>query len=271
MIGCALDSATPKWRCFAELERDAYAPLAGKNSRDIDHNPNTAAIAASLGLVATPASSRISETTSDSTVAQNLQSYQEKERDNELRRFHDLVTDLALPDWQFPYLLQHPELTADEAPAMVQALQRAEEVTTVTRHGREHSALKYNNNNIRFVLSDMIVRLPEDAYAPLVPQLVEAARADAKNTESGVGWSLQSQAPAFMINSAMRRPQRWRICLRRHCRQNTHRVMRKRRQCADCAGQGPTMRPRSKMTCCACLRPPVATTADRCICTQHFM
>ena len=199
VIGCALDSATPKWRCFAELERDAYAPLAGKNSRDIDHNPNTAAIAASLGLVATPASSRISETTSDSTVAQNLQSYQEKERDNELRRFHDLVTDLALPDWQFPYLLQHPELTADEAPAMVQALQRAEEVTTVTRHGREHSALKYNNNNIRFVLSDMIVRLPEDAYAPLVPQLVEAARADAKNTESGVGWSLQSQAPAFMI------------------------------------------------------------------------
>jgi hypothetical protein len=82
---------------------------------------------------------------------------------------------------------------------MVQALQRAEEVTTVTRHGREHSALKYNNNNIRFVLSDMIVRLPEDAYAPLVPQLVEAARTDAKNTESGVGWSLQSQAPAFMI------------------------------------------------------------------------
>jgi integrase len=48
---------------------------------------------------------------------------------------------------------------------MVQALQRAEEVTTVTRHGREHNALKYNNNNIRFVLSDMIVRLPENAYA----------------------------------------------------------------------------------------------------------
>jgi hypothetical protein len=46
----------------------------------------------------------------------------------------------------------------------------------------------------------MIVRLPEDAYAPLVPRLVEAARADANNnnTESGVGWSLQSQAPAFM-------------------------------------------------------------------------
>jgi hypothetical protein len=82
---------------------------------------------------------------------------------------------------------------------MVQALQRAEEVTTVTRHGREHSALKYNNNNIRFVLSDMIVRLPENAYASLVPQLAEAARADAKNTELGVGWSLQSQAPAFMF------------------------------------------------------------------------
>jgi hypothetical protein len=45
----------------------------------------------------------------------------------------------------------------------------------------------------------MIDRLPEDAYAPLVPQLVEAARADAENTKSGVGWSLQSQAPAFMM------------------------------------------------------------------------
>jgi hypothetical protein len=90
-------------------------------------------------------------------------------------------------------------LTAAEAPAMVQALQRAEEVTTVTRHGRQHNALKYNNNNIRFVLSEMIVRLPEGAYAPLVPQLVEIARADAANTESGVGWSLQSSAPAFMI------------------------------------------------------------------------
>jgi hypothetical protein len=199
VIGCALDSATPKWRCFAEFERDAYAPLAGKNSRDLDHNANTAAIAAALGLVAMPASSRISETASDPTVAQNLQSYQEKERDNELRRFHDLVTDLVLPDWQFPYLLQHPELTAAEAPAMVQALQRAEEVTTVTRHGRQHNALKYNNNNVRFVLSEMIGRLPEDAYAPLVPQLVEAAHADANNAESGVGWSLQSQAPAFMI------------------------------------------------------------------------
>jgi hypothetical protein len=199
VIGCALDSATPKWRCFAEFERDAYAPLAGKNSHDLDHNANAAAIAAALGLIATPASGRISETATDSTVAQNLKSYEEKERDNELKRFHDLVTDLALPDWQFPYLLQHPELTADEAPAMVQALQRAEEVTTVTRHGREHSALKYNNNNIRFVLSDMIVRLPENAYASLVPQLAEAARADAKNTELGVGWSLQSQAPAFMF------------------------------------------------------------------------
>jgi hypothetical protein len=199
VIGCALDSATPKWRCFAEFERDAYAPLAGKNSRDLDHNANTAAIAAALGLVAMPASSRISETASDPTVAQNLQSYQEKERDNELRRFHDLVTDLVLPDWQFPYLLQHPESTAAEAPAMVQALQRAEEVTTVTRHGRQHNALKYNNNNVRFVLSEMIGRLPEDAYAPLVPQLVEAAHADANNAESGVGWSLQSQAPAFMI------------------------------------------------------------------------
>lgn len=146
-----------------------------------------------------PASGRISETAIDPTVAQNLQSYQEKEHTNELRRFHDLVTELALPDWQFPFLLQHPELTAAEAPAMVQALQRAEEVTTVTRHGRERTSLKCHNNNIRFVLSDMIVRLPEDAYAPLVPQLVEAARADAKNTESGVGWSLQSQAPAFMF------------------------------------------------------------------------
>jgi len=165
VIGCALDSATPKWRCFAEFERDAYAPLAGKNSHDLDHNANAAAIAAALGLIATPASGRISEIATDSTVAQNLKSYEEKERDNELKRFHDLVTDLALPDWQFPYLLQHPELTADEAPAMVQALQRAEEVTTVTRHGREHNALKYNNNNIRFVLSDMIVRLPENAYA----------------------------------------------------------------------------------------------------------
>jgi hypothetical protein len=199
VIGCALDSAAPKWRCFAEFERDAYAPLAGKNSRDIDHNANTAAIAAALGLVAMPASSRINEAASDAAAAQNLQSYQEKERDNELKRFHDLVTDLALPDWQFPHLLQHPELTAADAPAMVRALQRAEEVTTVTRHGRQHNVLKYNNNNIRFVLSEMIVRLPQDAYAPLVPQLVEAARADANNTESGVGWSLQSQAPAFMI------------------------------------------------------------------------
>jgi hypothetical protein len=200
VIGCALDSAAPKWRCFAEFERDAYAPLAGKNSRDLDHNANTAAIAAALGLVAMPASSRISGAASDPTVTQNLQSYQEKERDNELGRFHDLVTDLVLPDWQFPYLLQHPELTAAEAPAMVQALQRAEEVTTVTRDGRQHNALKYKNNNIRFVLSEMIVRLPEDAYAPVVPRLVEAARADANNnnTESGVGWSLQSQAPAFM-------------------------------------------------------------------------
>ncbi len=199
VIGCALDSAAPAWRCFAEFERDAYAPLAGRNSLDLGHNTNTAAIAAALGLVATPASGRISETATDPTVAQNLKSYEEKEHDNELKRFHELVTDLALPDWQFPYLLQHPELTAAEAPAMVQALQRAEEVTTVTRHGREHSALKYHNNNIRFVLSDMIVRLPEDAYAPLVPQLVEIARADAANTESGVGWSLQSQAPAFMF------------------------------------------------------------------------
>ena len=200
VIGCALDSAAPKWRCFAEFERDAYASLAGKNSHDRDYNAITATIAAALGLVATPASNRISEAASDPTVAQNLQSYQEKERDNELRRFHDLVTDLVLPDWQFPYLLQHPELTAAEAPAMVQALQRAEEVTTVTRDGRQHNALRYKNNNIRFVLSEMIVRLPEDAYAPLVPRLVEAARADANNnnTESGVGWSLQSQAPAFM-------------------------------------------------------------------------
>jgi hypothetical protein len=146
-----------------------------------------------------PASSRISETTSDSTVAQNLKSYEEKERDDELKRFHDLVTDLALPDWQFPSLLQHPELTATEAPAMVQAFQRAEEITTVTRHGRQHNTLKYHNNNIRFVLSEMIERLPEDAYAPLVPQLVEVARADAANTQSGGGWSLQSRAPAFMI------------------------------------------------------------------------
>ena len=199
VIGCALDSAAPKWRCFAEFERDAYAPLAAKNSHDLDHNANTAAIAAVLELVATPASGRISETATDSTVAQNLKSYEEKERDNELKRFHDLVTDLTLPEWQFPYLLQHRELTAAEAPAMVQALQRAEEVTTVTRHGRQHNALKYNNNNIRFVLSEMIVRLPEGAYAPLVPQLVEIARADAANTESGVGWSLQSSAPAFMI------------------------------------------------------------------------
>ena len=199
VVGCALDSASPKWRCFAEFERDAYAPLAGENSRNLDHNPNTAPIAAALGLVATPASSRNRGNTSDSTVSQNLQLYQEKERDNELRRFRDLVTDLALPDWQFPYLSQHPELTANEAPAMVQALQRAEEVTTVTRNGQQHSALKYHNNNIRFVLSDMIDRLPEDAYAPLVPQLVEAARADAENTKSGVGWSLQSQAPAFMM------------------------------------------------------------------------
>ncbi|MGB2602894.1 MAG: hypothetical protein WBC78_04835, partial [Candidatus Sulfotelmatobacter sp.] len=199
VIGCALDSAAPAWRCFAEFERHAYTPLAGENSRDLGHNANTAAIAATLGLVATPASGRISETAIDPTVAQNLQSYQEKEHTNELRRFHDLVTELALPDWQFPFLLQHPELTAAEAPAMVQALQRAEEVTTVTRHGRERTSLKCHNNNIRFVLSDMIVRLPEDAYAPLVPQLVEAARADAKNTESGVGWSLQSQAPAFMF------------------------------------------------------------------------
>ena len=76
---------------------------------------------------------------------------------------------------------------------MVQALQRAEEVTTVTRHGRQHNALKYTNNNIRFGLSEMIVRLPE-GVCPLVPQLVEIARADAANTESGVGWSL-SQAP----------------------------------------------------------------------------
>lgn len=199
VIGCALDSAAPKWRCVAEFERDAYAPLAGQNSRDLNHSPNTAAIAAALGLVAAPASGRIRENATNSTVAQNLKLYQEKERDEEVKRFHDLVTDLALPDWQFPYLLQHPELTAKEAPAMVQALQRAEEVTTVTRHGREHSGLKYNNNNIRFVLSDMIDRLPEDAYAPLVPQLVEAARADAENTKSGVGWSLQSQAPAFMM------------------------------------------------------------------------
>jgi hypothetical protein len=199
MIGCVLDSAAPAWRCFAEFERDAYAPLAGKNGRDLDHNANSAAIAAALGLVAKPASSRINEIASDPAAAQNLQLYQEKEHDNELKRFHDLVTDLALPDWQFPYLLQHPELTAADAPAMVQALQRAEEVTTSTRGGRPHNVLKYHNNNIRFVLSDMIVRLPEDAYAPLVPQLVEAARADAKNTESGVGWSLQSQAPAFMF------------------------------------------------------------------------
>ncbi len=199
VIGCALDSATPQWRCFAEFERDAYEPLAGKNSLDLGHNTNTAAIAAALGLIATPASGRISETATDPTVAQNLKSYQEKEHANELKRFHDLVTDLALPGWQFPYLLQHPELTAADAPAMVQALQRAEEVTTSTRGGRPHNVLKYHNNNIRFVLSDMIVRLPEDAYAPLVPQLAEAARADAKNTESGVGWSLQSQAPAFIF------------------------------------------------------------------------
>ena len=58
VIGCALDSAAPKWRCFAEFERDAYAPLAGKNSHDLDHNANTAAIAAVLELVATPASGR---------------------------------------------------------------------------------------------------------------------------------------------------------------------------------------------------------------------
>jgi hypothetical protein len=199
VIGCALDSAAPAWRCFAEFERDAYAPLAGKNSRNLDHNPNTAAIAATLGLVASPASGRVSETASDPAVAQNLKSYEEKERDNELKRFHDLVTDLVLPDWRFPYLSEHPELTVAEAPAMAEALQRAEEVTTVTRHGRERSVLKYNNNNIRMVLSEMIVRLPEDAYAPLVPQLVEAARADANNTQSGVGWSLQSQAPAFML------------------------------------------------------------------------
>ncbi|MGA7292224.1 MAG: hypothetical protein WBW85_06785 [Terriglobales bacterium] len=199
VIGCALDSAAPQWRCFAEFARDAYAPLTSKNIHDLGHNANTAAIAAALGLVAMPASSRIDETASDPAAAQNLQLYQEKEHDNELKRFHDLVTDLALPDWQFPYLLQHPELTAADAPAMVQALQRAEEVTTTTRGGREHNVLKYHNNNIRFVLSEMIVRLPEDAYAPLAPQLVEAARADANNTESGVGWSLQSQAPAFMM------------------------------------------------------------------------
>jgi len=199
VIGCALISSIPEWRCFAEFQRDAHTPLAGQNSRDIDHNPNTTAVAAALGLVSMPASSRVNGTTSDSTVAQSLKAYQEKERDNELKRFHDLVTDLALPDWQFPYLLQHPELTAAEAPDMVHAIQRAEETTTVTRRGRVHTALKYKNNNIRLVLSEMIVRLPEDAYAPLVPELVEVMRADAANTASGVGWSLQSEAPGFVL------------------------------------------------------------------------
>lgn len=199
MIGCVLISSIPQWHCFAEFERDTYAPLAGLNSRDIDHNANTSAIAAALGLVAMPVSSRINEVMSDSAVEQNLKAYKEKERDNELKRLHDLVTDLVLPDWQFPYLLQHPELTVGEAPAMAQALQRAEEVTTETRHKRQVNHLKYKNNNIRLVLSEMIVRLPEDAYTPLVPQLLEAARADAGNTESGVSWSLQAEAPGFTI------------------------------------------------------------------------
>jgi len=59
VMGCALDSASPKWRCFAEFERAAFTPLAGERGHDLDRNANTAAIAAALGLEPKLASQRI--------------------------------------------------------------------------------------------------------------------------------------------------------------------------------------------------------------------
>lgn len=137
VMGCALDSGAPAWRCFAEFERAAFTPLAGETSRDMDRNANTAAIAAALGLQSSPATERISVPATDTASARSTQMDDAAERDNELKRFHDLVTNLELSDWQFPFLSQHPEVTAAEAPATVQALQRAEDVTTETRDGRQ--------------------------------------------------------------------------------------------------------------------------------------
>lgn len=103
----------------------------------MDRNANTAAIAAALGLQSSPATERISVPATDTASARSTQMDDAAERDNELKRFHDLVTNLELSDWQFPFLSQHPEVTAAEAPATVQALQRAEDVTTETRDGRQ--------------------------------------------------------------------------------------------------------------------------------------
>jgi hypothetical protein len=60
VMGCMLDSGAPGWRCFTGFQRASFTPLAGQSSRDADHNANTAAIAAALGLTAKPASKRVS-------------------------------------------------------------------------------------------------------------------------------------------------------------------------------------------------------------------
>jgi hypothetical protein len=253
--------------------------LAGKRTRDVDRNANTAAIAAALGLEPNLASKRISEPASEAVVARGAQREQGAEPDDELKRFHNLVTNIELPDWQFPYSLQHPEVTAADAPAMVEALRRAEEVTTETRDDQQYKTFKYRDTNIRFVLSKMIARLPENAYAPLVPQLLGVVRADTDNAEfSPNNWSLEARAGAgFMTRLSDAAPAAmvdfYLATLRKeHSPFDVQATDAQTTQRSDCAARVPSMRQRRKMIWCACLRPPAGTKRlTSMICTRRFI
>lgn len=151
MIGCALNSASPSWKCFAEFMRDRKRPLGAVSAR--------AAITTALGLAPSPASTRL-----DRIAADPLPDFASVVEKRETTSLAALDAALADPKKRVTVhdlagLSAHPEVWTDRIPAMVAA---------IDRRLAEPKAERETQRN----LSGLLAALPHDRLAPLLPDLL---------------------------------------------------------------------------------------------------
>lgn len=151
MIGCALNSGSPSWSCFAEFMRDRKRPLGAASAR--------AAVTTALGLASAPASTRL-----DRIAADPLPDFAPVVEKRETTSLAALDAALADPKKRVTVhdlagLAAHPEVWADRAPAMVAAI------------GRRLAEAKAERETQRN-LAGLLAALPHEALAAHLPDLL---------------------------------------------------------------------------------------------------
>lgn len=169
ILGCGLNSAAPKWECFAQFWREDLTPIL---PGDAGHNLDSVLLARALRLKPIAISDR--QGSDPALVLQNATAVEDAALARQLVNLDKILADPSVhADWRTDVIRNHPDILASYADKIVDGLERAAMVPDNER---------YRTRDNGRTLAGLLAKLPQEKFAGVGPRaLALYAKADAKH------------------------------------------------------------------------------------------